>query len=483
MEKAKVALGCLPDSNSNAVNIRSHFTSASQSCSLGRSRFKSVMAAPLTEAQKLAALEPDFRFLLSEEEGIPTATIAAIHDLGYTSCKLWSKFDADEAAVKAGIATDLGIKATDSPQARMLVAKLLTAWEVCKQRVTTKQKVDAEAAIHNEIRPWRKPDFKVLVDNFKLQEGYALTSRETPACSLLERRSEELESGELVVERLSEVVTKDHITDESSAITFSRDGVLRMKKGVTEIAMPRNPEELRSRLETWGLQWILLKYKYPQQARLQTATLRLHETYTKFLLGEDVYGLCSLNDRNEVVGRPSWGIILAYEFRLRKHMIDKMNEGMDIAAALKDAMDSTSLKERYLTTPTAVSSLSLSSGRTTMLQVPGESSDRDLPWMRGMKEDGKGGGNHGGNDEKDTSWRDWSSSWWNSKYGTSSWQEGGWTWKRQDTEPSDQRDSDNSQCSRGDAQERMCLDHAKVESKFQADFDEYIGKMSKEERQ
>ena len=61
------------------------------------------MAAPLTEAQKLAALEPDFRFLLSEEEGIPTATIAAIYDLGYTSCKLWAKFDSDEAGTRQGL--------------------------------------------------------------------------------------------------------------------------------------------------------------------------------------------------------------------------------------------------------------------------------------------------------------------------------------------------------------------------------------------
>ena len=341
----------------------------------------------MTDEQKVAKLAPDFRFLMAEEEQLPLEVLVKVYDLGYTTSKLFAKFDSDEAGVKAGIESDLKIKASDGPQQRILVAKLLAVWETCKERLHIKQKYEAAATANNEAKPWSRPEHMQLVANFTKEQGWQLKDAEIPAPSYLEKRSDEIEHGELIVETLAQVISKEHGIEESSSLQLAKDGTLKMKKGLSEAPMPTNPEELRARIKLWGYHWILLKYKFPLQARLQTATLRMFDEYLEYLLGEDVYGLTARNAEGQVVSRPSFLILISYDFRMRKRMTELINEGSDIKKALEEVVRDMVLRERHFTTPAAMSALSGSSFTMTGRGKP--SPTRELPWMRGLKDEDK----------------------------------------------------------------------------------------------
>ena len=360
------------------------------------------MAAPLTENDKVLRLEPDFRFLLADEEGVPLACLAQLYDLGYTSIKLFAKFDSDEAAVKAGIDTDMGLKASDGPVQRATVAKLLSAWETCRQRVVTKQKIDADAAVNATAKVWARPEHITLLNTFHSQEGYELKDHLAPAPAYLEKRADEFEQGELVTETLAQVISKDVVEDESMNAIVVKDGSIKFKKGGQEVPMPSKPEELRQRLKVWGHHWILLKYKFPQQHRLASATGHLFNTYIDYLLGDEVYELVAKDSAGKTVSKPSFPTLLGYEFRVRKKMTEHMNKGDDIKTALVKAMHDSVVKERFYTTPIAMSAVT--SGNRDRSRSPAREKDTRLPWMRGeiqsVGDKGGKGGDKGGKRKK-----------------------------------------------------------------------------------
>ena len=65
-------------------------------------------------------------------------------------------------------------------------------------------------------------------------------------------------------------------------------------------------------------------------------------------------GLKAKDEKGEVVASPSLELVLSYEAQVRKLMTKKMNEGINMAIALEEAMQDTTVKERYFLTPAAL---------------------------------------------------------------------------------------------------------------------------------
>ena len=72
--------------------------------------------------------------------------------------------------------------------------------------------------------------------------------------------------------------------------------------------------------------------------------------YADFLLGEHIYGLRA-GVNGEV--RPSWELLLKFEFECRKRMAELVSEGETMADALERVTKSSTLRDLHIVTPIA----------------------------------------------------------------------------------------------------------------------------------
>ena len=118
----------------------------------------------------------------------------------------------------------------------------------------------------------------MLRESFKAKY-YELTDKECPAEPYLEWRGDQLEQGEYRTETLKQVLCMDNLIQEDVAIAFTKDGMLKLKKGHNEIAAPADASALRQRLKVWGHHWCMIAIKYPQRSELATATPHIFDVY------------------------------------------------------------------------------------------------------------------------------------------------------------------------------------------------------------
>ena len=65
-------------------------------------------------------------------------------------------------------------------------------------------------------------------------------------------------------------------------------------------------------------------------------------------------GLQAKNEHGTVVATPGLALCLSYDYQLRKEMAKQINGGMSIKVALNKAVENTTLRERFFTTPCAL---------------------------------------------------------------------------------------------------------------------------------
>jgi len=102
--------------------------------------------------------------------------------------------------------------------------------------------------------------------------------------------------------------------------------------------------------------WLIAKIKFPNKAWLQTVTPQLFVNYIDHLLGEHIWGLHVRGPGGVILASPQWAQLLEYEFRVRKAMSRTINEGADFSTALVHAMNCPITRDRYFTSPAAMSS-------------------------------------------------------------------------------------------------------------------------------
>ena len=117
--------------------------------------------------------------------------------------------------------------------------------------------------------------------------------------------------------------------------------------------------------------YLLAQLKYPQREQLRGLQPQHFAKYLDVLLGDHVYGLKAKNKDGEVVASPDFELVLSYEYQIRRNVTKQMNEGTDMATALKQAMADTVIKERYFITPNVYNQIGGSAGSP---QVPVASS-------------------------------------------------------------------------------------------------------------
>jgi len=241
-----------------------------------------------------------------------------------------------------------------------------------------------------------------------------------PAPSYLEARLEQVEDGELAAEQLTEVVSRDEARENNwGSARILSDGTLKLQKGgKSEVKPPANSEELRYRLKLMGVAWEFIRLRFPSKGFLQGLSSDVWTDHAEWLLGEEVYGMTVKNHLGEVVFKPAWHTLLAFDYQVRKAAFKLVNvRGHTLVGALRAVRKDAGLHQRYFLTPTAVATgagaaRTAASSASSSLKRPLESTARPAEGFQAptsASADGGGGpsakGKGKGNPKRKPTWK------------------------------------------------------------------------------
>eukprot|EP00435_Cladocopium_sp_Y103_P036681 s256_g9.t1 len=121
--------------------------------------------------------------------------------------------------------------------------------------------------------------------------------------------------------------------------------------------MPSSTEEYRKVMKVEMHAWLCMTSRYKAKHWLHGLTSTPFLKFTEYILGDRVYGLqipSSSGGNTAQKVRPDWGVILAYEQKLRKEAMKKVQDGHTLADAMEAVIRDPDLKEVYFTTPMAL---------------------------------------------------------------------------------------------------------------------------------
>ena len=316
------------------------------------------MAVRVTAAEQAAALQAasaDLKFLLSKE-GVSVLNQAKVYHIGIIKMQLFSTFVSDEKDLRVVLKDNLELDPATDVACRVQVAAFTCAWLSARVRREKQSEVDAEMQSRQMMKNLPKSDY--LAMRVALEARFEkFEDRMIPSRDYLERKLEDIESGEWRAEPLSEAASKEEVEPDVLTPVWDASGKLSVKKQCSSVPLPANPEELRRRLHILGNSLITLGLRHTNRPELQGFTPNHIHKYLDYLLGEHCYGMVAKNADGYTIAAPPWSLVISYEHSIRKKVCSWLNDGTHntfiqaLAAAMLDPL----VKERCFTTPLALS--------------------------------------------------------------------------------------------------------------------------------
>ena len=341
-------------------------------------------------AEAVKLLDPDFQGVV-EQKKVSERVQATMAVANVRSISLFSVLGEATTDIRTFAADQCGL---DRNRDMVEVASLVDAWNACKTRMTVRHQAQAEAHNAQLPPPMNKTEAQDLRARFE-QMFYKLEDKVSPATGTLELLSEQVDSGEFRAMSLVQFLSREDQEEEPLGVTLDKAGSIKVRKGFGESKPPKSGEELRQKVKLLGHCYIFTMLKYPNRQTLAENNPNLWNKYADYLLGEHVMRLAAKNSKGEVVSSPSLGLVLSYEYQVRKLMTRVMNEGKNIAEALEQAMKDTTVKERYFLTPAA---LETAADQNTGGERKSRSPRRGSSWgnWQSSRQGGRGRGGKGG---------------------------------------------------------------------------------------
>jgi len=357
------------------------------------------------KAAGLAALEPQFRLLLSEHKVGQNVQEILGHS-GIGTHEVFAKLEGDEASVRRWIKAGDGLGVDGAgTESRVLVSTLLVVWDACRDRVSRRSAWEAEQRAAGRTPGMMRGDALSVRRAYERARGEQ-RDEDAPGKGYLEMKLEEFHDGELSAEHLSEVTS---VSEERKApaqggsVDLRWDNVLQLRTGRHTVAVPRSPEEFRHRIRLMRTMWAYLKLKGVAPQLLAAYDGSIWDEYAEYVLGPQGWALQSMDSNGQVVATPTWKGILHWEHELRKEAVKDMNRSSVLEVALRAAMKNPELRMRYLLQPIALTSAAETVARMgaggaalpTWAETGFEPAAKRLR-ADGGKGDGKGNGRGGG---------------------------------------------------------------------------------------
>ena len=312
----------------------------------------------LTNDEQMAAMEAgssEMKFQLAKD-GVSVATQAILFHFGAITLPKFSAFFKDTDEVRKVAKDELGIDPEASLAKRAELAGLICAWESAGVRTKEALKYIGELDARKQTKPLMGGDYLVMRNSFE-KKFYKLEDCECPARIYIERRISEMEAGEMRAEALKTVLNRDQDGEEALVPSWDNLGSLKLKRTTSDIEEPTNPEELRRRIAVMVNGLIFISLQHTNRDELQGIRPELANTYSNFLLGDQVWALIAQDEQGRTIATPNWRLVLQYELNIRKKAYKDMNElGTQFSDALKDAWNDVLVRNRYFITPLAISS-------------------------------------------------------------------------------------------------------------------------------
>ena len=356
------------------------------------------MAIILSPAEQSAALlrgSSDLKFLLAREE-VDEDIQAKMFHVGITSMAKSATIAEDEKELKTLLKESFSLDSTTDILARVKVASITVAFKAARARTEKVAEIEGELQTKRMQKPLSAHEYQSMRMAWE-GKYWPLDDSQTPGRSYVERRADELEGGDWRPEPLTAVLSRDEDQAESFISFWDAAGQLQLKRGGNSMPEPSNSEALRKRIKIMGVNMMWLGLKHTNRPTLQGVTPQDFEDYLGYLLGEHVWQLAGRSAEGSTVALPSWNQLLTYEFAIRKKAYNDMAAGVPFKQALRDAYKDPVTKERFFTTPLAMSSsnrkpFAFNDGETRQRTDSGKGKGKT---SKGSKNKGKGKGKKG----------------------------------------------------------------------------------------
>ena len=310
----------------------------------------------LSDDEKAAALKKgssDLRFLFSRNEVNEDVVAKWLH-AGVVTLEKFANIAKSPEDLADVLKDHIGVDASRTLEERVTTAAVTCAWSNARTRVSRAAELEAEV----DAREWKKPlvqsEWLAMKAGLEASAG-RMDDKVTPAKEYVEKKLQEVESGEYRAEELSEVISKEESDPDSLIPQWDSKGTLTVKRGSTKVKEPENPEALRVRLSVMRNALQMIALKRTNRPELQGDYVRTFEDMKDYLLGEHVYGLHAKDAEGQTVAAPPFRLVLAYERAVRREAMRRVNQdGVPLPKALREAWRDPTTKERYFTTPLAL---------------------------------------------------------------------------------------------------------------------------------
>ena len=297
----------------------------------------------------------ELKFLLMNA-GVEEALQAKLFHSSITTLELFAMIAEKDDELKDIVKTEFGVDPTTSLAARVQVAKLVVAHNKAKVRFSEAAKYEGEMGARQMPKALAKTEYLAMKEAWE-RKWWKLEEVDTPSRQFVEKRAEELENGEMRSEPLTTVLNREQDEDEDYLMPiFDAKGQMKVKKSSGTVEAPGNPEELRRRISLSFTALMFLALKHTNRSYLQSITPQLAHRYCEYLLGEHVWCMVAKDSEGHTISAPHFPLVLSYEMAIRKKAYRWMSEGEGtFAECLKRAWKDGTTKERFFTTPMALS--------------------------------------------------------------------------------------------------------------------------------
>lgn len=375
------------------------------------------MAIILDAAQVAAAMlkgSSELKFLFGKEE-VPDVLQAKFFHIGIVSVAKFAALVKNADDLRKVLKDNMEIDVDADLAHRVIAASVLVAFERASQRSSKLAEFEAELEVRRLPKPLENSEYLAMKAAWE-SKYWKLEDIDLPGRTYLERRLEELESGDLRAEPLQLVLSREGDDLDYLQPMWDTSGLLKVRKQGATVPEPTNPEQLRRRLALSFTGIMFMAFRHTNRLTIQGVTPQLVQSYCEYLLGEYVWGLVAKDAEGRTISTPSWDLVLAYDLAIRRKTFRLMADGKgDFTDSLKLAMDDPTTKERHFTTPMAISAVARNKGGGAVMSYsnhvehevffeqkgsPGKGNSKKKGSGRQGGSKGKGGGKAKGSSSK-----------------------------------------------------------------------------------
>ena len=281
-----------------------------------------------------AEFSPELAFLL-EREGVVAEFKDGLKRFSINTLAKFAALVASQEEMRGMLKDDFQLDArAGNMEVKAKVSAILVAWTSAKARSEKRAEQEGEAEARNEAKKIPVGDHLAMRAAFEAQY-WALEDKGVPGKAYLEKLLDRIEKNDLRSELLSEVLSVDDDGDDS------------LKQ---RVPLPSNPEQLRRRVKIMGAAWAMCALSHGSQPYLANFDVHVWAAYADYLMGEFVLGFVQDEEGAEVTYQ-DWEIVLVFEYQVRREMAKRMLKGTEMHKALREAMEDSKVRGRYLVTP------------------------------------------------------------------------------------------------------------------------------------